>query len=92
MLDMSEADQLPASDQFGPINAEMAAIRHKVQFGSCAIVAPRDAMFGMMRMFEVIAAPYFKAIRVFRGKTEAEAWLSAQSSGAVGPGLPGEPG
>jgi hypothetical protein len=75
LLDVSEADSLPASSQLGPITAEVGAVRVKVQFGLCAIIATRDAMFGMMRMFEVSAGPYFRSIRVFRGKPEAEAWL-----------------
>jgi hypothetical protein len=77
-LDVSDVDLLPTSTQFGPITAEMAAIRDKVQFGTCAIVATQDAMFGMMRIFEVLAGRYFLATRVFRGKHEAEAWLAAQ--------------
>jgi hypothetical protein len=32
-------------------------------------------MFGMMRMFEVFAGKHFRAIRVFRDLTAAEAWL-----------------
>ncbi len=78
LLDLSEADALPESGQFGAITAELSAIRAKTQFGICAIVATRDAMFGMMRMFEVLARPYFLATRVFRGGPEAEAWLMAQ--------------
>jgi hypothetical protein len=78
MLDVSEADTLPESVQFGSITAELAATRAKTQFGVCAIVARRDAMFGMMRMFEVLARPYFLATHVFRGRPEAEAWLTEQ--------------
>lgn len=80
MLDLTEADTLPESGQLGAISAELGAIRVKAQFGTCAIVAPRAAMFGMMRIFEVLARPYFLAIRVFRAKPEAEAWLAAERS------------
>lgn len=82
LLDVSEADALPESGQFGAINAELAAVRAKAQFGICAIVATRDAMFGMMRMFEVLARPYFLATRVFRGRPEAEVWLAAERKAA----------
>jgi len=75
LLDVSEVDALPDSSQFGPVSAELDAVRAKVQFGLCAIIATRDAMFGMMRMFEVAAAPYFRAMRVFRRAAEAQAWL-----------------
>jgi hypothetical protein len=77
LLDVSGADTLPLTSQMGPISAELDAVRAKVQFGLCAIIATRDAMFGMMRVFEVIAASYFRAIRVFRDAAEAQAWLDS---------------
>jgi hypothetical protein len=70
LLDVSQADTLPEPGQLGPINAELGAIRDKVRFGLCAIVATRDAMFGMMRMFEVLARP--------RASSDPEAWLVSQ--------------
>jgi len=77
LLDVSEADALPVSSQLGPVSAELDAVRAKVQFGRCAIIATRDAMFGMMRMFEVVAEPYFRAIRVFRRAADAQSWLDS---------------
>ena len=81
LLDVSTADTLPVSSQMGPISAELGAVRSKVQFGNCAIIAPRDAMFGMMRIFEIAAGSYFHAIRVFRTAAEAEKWMSSQATG-----------
>ena len=75
LLDVSEADSLPQSIYFNAISAELAAIRAKVQFEMCAIIATHDAMFGMMRVFEAVTGPYFREVRVFRGAAEAEAWL-----------------
>ena len=80
VLDLGETKSLPASRQFGAINAELEIVRKKVQFNLCAIVAKTDAMFGMMRMFEVLAGRYFGATRVFRDVAQAEAWLLAQKS------------
>jgi hypothetical protein len=80
LLDVSEADTLPVSSQLGTVSAELGAVRAKVKFGLCAIIATRDAMFGMMRIFEVVAGPYFRAIRVFRGAAEAQAWLVSQQT------------
>ena len=79
LLDVSTTDTLPASSQLGSISAEVGAVRAKVQFGNCAIIAPRDAMFGMMRIFEIAAGAYFRAIRVFRTPAEAEKWMSSQT-------------
>jgi hypothetical protein len=78
LLDVSDVDFLPESRQFGPINAELSVVRAKVQFGLLAIIAPGDVMFGMMRIFEVAAASYFREIRVFRAAAEAQAWLASR--------------
>jgi hypothetical protein len=78
MLDVREADLLPESNQLRIVNSNLAAIREKAEFGMCAIVVNRDAMFGMMRIFSVFAERSFRAIRVFRGTAEAEAWLTTQ--------------
>lgn len=78
LLDVSEADAVPGSKELAVVRAEIAAIRMKVQFGACAIIATRDAMFGMMRVFSVIGERVFRSIHVFRGAAEAEAWLVSQ--------------
>jgi hypothetical protein len=80
LLDVSQADSLPKSSQFGAMNAELAGLRQKVEFQACAVIATRDAMFGMMRIFEVMAAPYFRLIRVFRDSAEAKAWLVSEQA------------
>jgi hypothetical protein len=77
LLDVSTADAVPQGGQIGAVSAQIAAIREKVQFGFLAIVATRDAMFGMMRMFEVLAGAHFRATGVFRNSGEAEAWMKA---------------
>jgi len=77
-LDLSEITSLPASGQIAGVAREIARIQEKVRFNACAVVATRDALFGMLRMFGVLAEPYFTAISVFRVATEAEAWLASQ--------------
>jgi hypothetical protein len=79
LLDVSDADLVPQASQLGAVSAAVSLVRSKVQFQACAIVATRDAMFGMMRMFEVLAGNYFSAMRVFRKMDEAEAWLASHS-------------
>lgn len=80
LLDVTDVDSLPDSSQLGAVGTAAIAIRKKVRFGSCAIVADRDALFGMMRVFEVKAGDYFEAIRVFRRMAEAEMWLSSKTA------------
>jgi hypothetical protein len=81
LLDVSDADLVPQAIQLGAVSAAMGRIRNKVQFGACGVVATRDAMYGMMRVFEVRAGDHFSAIRVFRSMVEAEIWLAAQHEG-----------
>ena len=80
LLDVSSADLLPEKHQLEAVSAELQALRGKVQFQACAIVASRDALFGMMRMFEVLAGRYFSVVHVFRSISEAESWIPAQQS------------
>ncbi|HEY6369752.1 MAG TPA: hypothetical protein VIX37_04180 [Candidatus Sulfotelmatobacter sp.] len=87
LLDVTDGDTLPNSSQLGAVGAAASAIRKKVQFGFCAVVADSDAMFGMMRVFAVQAGAYFDAIRVFRSAGEAEKWLNSNPA-AIDPEPP----
>jgi len=79
LLDLTSADTVPDTSQLGAVGAAVNALRKKVKFRACGIVAVTDVMFGMMRVFEVKAEGYFQAIRVFRKIADAEAWLLLQS-------------
>lgn len=48
-------------------------------FGLCAIVADRDVLFGIARMFEVFAEDHFEKVAVFRDAAEAEDWLRSKA-------------
>ena len=78
LLDLTEVSSLPESRQLQSVAFEIRRIRDKVQFGMCAVIAPTDALFGMLRVFEVMAQDYFLAIAVLRSSSEAEAWLGLQ--------------
>ena len=80
LLDLSEVDSLPEAPQLSTVVKELERIRAKVRFDACAIPASRNALFGMMRMFEVLAEEFFRVTRTFRIATEAEAWLVSQQS------------
>src|SRR6266568_8928800 len=79
-LDLSELDSLPATRQISIVVNEVNRIRSQVRFGACAILASRDAVVGMMRVFEVMAEECFRVTCSFRAANEAEAWLSTQQS------------
>lgn len=54
--------------------------------GKVAIVAPRDFLFGMARMYEILRDGSPVEVRVFRERGEAESWLGLTRRDAV----PGE--
>ena len=79
-LDLREMDSLPASREISTVINEMKRIRGQVRFGACAILASRDALIGMMRVFEAMAEECFRVTCTFRVASEAEAWLVSQQS------------
>ena len=80
-LDLSEMKSLPAADKLAMVVAEMKRVQSRVRFGACAIVAPTDAAYGMMRMYEVLAEKLFRVTHPFRTSAEAEEWLASQQRG-----------
>lgn len=76
-LDLRETASLPNGFQIAAVADQIRKTSRIVRFNACAIVAPEDALFGMLRMFEVLAEPYFGATRVFRNSAEAETWLES---------------
>jgi hypothetical protein len=79
-LDLREMTSSPSAEEIRAASGGVAGIQGAVCFGICAVVAQRDALFGMSRMFGVFVEPFFRAIRVFRTATEAETWLQEQRS------------
>src|SRR5271157_2895613 len=78
LLDLSEETSIPKKENLQEVASEIWRIQGRVQFDTCAIVACTDALFGMLRMFEVFAEQYFRQSCVFRTVGEAEAWLASQ--------------
>lgn len=80
LLDVSETRTLPNARQIQTVGDTLGTIRRKAQFGACAVVARSDALYGMMRMFEVLAGEHFRVIEVFRKAAEADSWLATQQA------------
>ena len=74
LLDLTEETSLPMAPQIQAAADRVGLVTHVV-FEACAVVATREALYGMARMFEVLARGHFAAIRTFRGRQEAEEWL-----------------
>jgi hypothetical protein len=77
-LDLREMNSLPTADEIREASEIIARLPATVRFGACAIIAQRDALYGMSRMFSVFAEQFFSAISAFRSAPEAEAWLREQ--------------
>ena len=80
VLDLTEQAVLPTSGQLRAVSYEIGRVSDRIRFDACAIVARSDAMFGLARMFEVFAEGRFRATRVFRSLSDAEAWVLAEQS------------
>jgi hypothetical protein len=76
LLDLTELEMVPDTAQLRTVTKELARVYQRVHFRACAIVALRDVLFGMSRMFEVFASERFVVTRTFRDIDEARAWLS----------------
>ena len=51
LLDLRHETSLPESQEMRVVAYEISRVRERVAFGTCAVVACRDALFGMLRMF-----------------------------------------
>jgi hypothetical protein len=83
LLDLSEQPSIPTNENLRDVTREIGRIRNNVQFGTCAIVACSDALFGMLRMLEVFIEEYFRESHVFRTTSEADAWLMLHSTSSA---------
>ena len=77
LLDLSEETSIPTRTNLQEVTREIHGIQGRVQFRRCAIVASTDALFGMLRMFEIFTEQYFRQTFVFRTTAEAEVWLAS---------------
>ncbi len=75
LLDVDQVKTLPQSADLERVAKAVGSSR--VEWGACAIVAGRDALYGMLRVFEVFAREQFAATRVCRDRGEAERWLDS---------------
>jgi hypothetical protein len=84
LLDLTEQTNLPTAQQIQACASRIGMAKWMIDFRACAIVVSRDALFGMLRMFEVFAHPHFERLRVFRDMSQARAWLDNGSGNGNG--------
>jgi len=78
LLDLTNLTSIPNADQLTGVSDAIGRTLEKVRFDACAIVAPTDLLFGVSRVFEVLAEGRFRMTRTFRRFNEAESWLAEQ--------------
>jgi hypothetical protein len=78
LLDLGPMTSLPESEQLREVTRAVDRLKARVAWGACAIVARRDALFGMSRMFEIFAEGLFARTRVFREREAAQDWLGSR--------------
>jgi len=76
LLDLRDLATPPEAAQLQAV-ADRVSLVEGLVFGACAIVASKESMFGMSRMFEVLARAHFAAIKTFRDVASAEEWLES---------------
>jgi hypothetical protein len=74
LLNLDDMDTIPDSGNIAGVTKRISELR-SLRFRACAVVASRDAVFGMARMFEVLAESHFTATQVFRDTESAVEWL-----------------
>ena len=77
LLDLTAMESLPEGDQLRSVAGELDRLQSKVTWGGFAIAANRDALYGMIRMFQVFAEDIFERSHVFRDLEEAKRWLDS---------------
>jgi len=80
LLDLDKMTSLPESDELLEVTRAVARLKTRVEWGACAIVASRDALFGMIRVFEVFAEGLFARTHVFRDREDAKRWIDSHRS------------
>jgi hypothetical protein len=76
LLDLTACTSLPDRDQLEGVANQLKNLGGRERFQRCAIAASRSALYGMLRMFEVLAQEQFVATHTFHTVPEAELWLS----------------
>lgn len=80
LLDLSDVRSDPRTDQLRSAAREVELLKPKMEWGSCAIVAERDLVFGIARIFHTFVREHFVDANVLRDVEEARAWLASLRS------------
>lgn len=77
LLDATDASTTITADEVRQL-AVSAGLRHS-RHGALAIVANRNSVYGMARMYAMLSEPVGATVEVFRDVDSAERWLDARA-------------
>jgi hypothetical protein len=80
LLDFTSMTTLPNVGQMRTAAERAVQASRRVRFGSIAVVAPDEALFGMARVFESFTERLFARSAVFRSREAAEKWLGQRAA------------
>lgn len=80
LLDLTQMESLPETRQVRSVADALDRRPKPLRSEPWAIVAGRDAMYGLSRMFQVFLEQAGIESRVFRSEEEAERWLQSRDA------------
>lgn len=75
ILDLRGTTSVPHIEQMAKVAEGIDPLAAELRFGRCAILAHRDRVYGMARMFMAMSGSAFGDVRIFADVPTAERWL-----------------
>jgi len=75
VLDLTAMESLPEGDQMQGVASAVDQAQVTDAWGAWAVIADRDALFGMIRILRVFVEANVPEFGVFRSEDEAMSWL-----------------
>ncbi|HEX7035155.1 MAG TPA: STAS/SEC14 domain-containing protein [Pseudomonadales bacterium] len=85
LLDLTEMTSVPEAGQLRQVADAVGRLAAAVRLRAIAVVASRDVLFGMSRVFEAFIDERLERVRVFRAADDARRWLACPEALAIGP-------
>lgn len=86
LLDLTEMTSVPEAGQLRQVAYAVAGLAATLRLRAIAVVASRDVLFGMSRVFGAFIDEQLERVRVFRAVDDARRWLACPEPVAIDPG------
>ncbi|NJN50798.1 MAG: hypothetical protein HC809_02450 [Gammaproteobacteria bacterium] len=78
LLDLRQQTSVPLIAQLADVTTQMERVARELRFNRCGILADRERVYGVARMFQAMSSKLFNAVEVFNDPAAAESWLVQQ--------------